>query len=117
MERRGDETAKEWIQRLVNEFVVVVFSKTYCPYCSTAKHLLTDLKSDISGFDGGLVFELDTMKDGSEVQKALMEMTGRRTVPNIFIEGKSVGGADDLRAMSLGGTLKPLVSSAVTARM
>ena len=41
------------------------------------------------------IVELDQRADGHELQRTLAEMTGRRTVPNVFIGGSSVGGSDD----------------------
>lgn len=54
----------------------VIFSKTYCPYCDLAKNNLTA--------EGGKfeVIELDQRDDGSAIQAALAQLTGRRTVPN-----------------------------------
>ena len=53
---------------------VVVFSKTYCPYCTTAKSILGDLGVQVK------VLELDRMEDGAQVQDILGEMTKARTV-------------------------------------
>jgi glutaredoxin 3 len=54
----------------------VIFSKTYCPYCDLAKNNLSA--------EGGKyeVIELDQRDDGSAIQAALAQLTGRRTVPN-----------------------------------
>lgn len=41
------------------------------------------------------IVELDQRADGHELQRTLAEMTGRRTVPNVFIGGSSIGGSDD----------------------
>jgi glutaredoxin len=67
---------------------VIVYSKTTCPYCSEVKSLL-----------GGLgvaakVVELNELADGPAVQAALQQLTGRRTVPQVFIGGALVGACD-----------------------
>jgi len=70
---------------------VVVFSKTFCPYCARAK-------DDLSG--AGIVpvvVELDQRQDGQEIQKALIERTGQKTVPSVWVCGRHIGGSDDLR--------------------
>jgi glutaredoxin 3 len=57
------------------------------------------------------VVELDQRSDGGEIQAALAEMTGRRTVPNVFLEGKSIGGGDDTVALARAGKLKEMLSA------
>lgn len=70
---------------------VVVFSTTYCPYCAQVKSLLTSLNAPMA------VFELDAMgSDGTAIREFLTSETGQRTVPNVFIGGKHVGGCDGL---------------------
>lgn len=69
---------------------VVLFSKSYCPYCLRAKN---DLAS-IGVFP--VVVELDQRPDGREIQVALLQMTGQRTVPSAWVAGKHIGGSDDV---------------------
>ncbi|CAI0547400.1 unnamed protein product, partial [Linum tenue] len=64
------------------------FSKTYCGYCTRVKKLLTQLGAAFK------VIELDKESDGDEIQGALLKWTGQRTVPNVFIGGKHIGGCD-----------------------
>ena len=54
---------------------VVVFSKAYCPFCTSTKQLLEQLKIDAK------VYELDQMEDGAAIQGALLDISGQRTVP------------------------------------
>ncbi|CAK9161783.1 unnamed protein product [Ilex paraguariensis] len=68
----------------------VVFSKSYCSYCVSVKKLLTELGASFKAI------ELDTESDGSEIQSALAQLTGQRTVPNVFIGGKHIGGCDGM---------------------
>ena len=51
--------------------------------------------------------ELDEEKDGADMQAALGELTGRRTVPNVFLDGKSIGGSDDTFKLHDNGKLMP----------
>ncbi|KAL5598790.1 hypothetical protein BROUX41_003877 [Berkeleyomyces rouxiae] len=85
--------AKEKVQKLVEGHPVVIFSKSYCPYCNASKALIKKLGYDFK------VYELDQMDDGSEIQNALAEVTGQRTVPNNFINGESIGGNSDLQEL------------------
>ena len=68
----------------------MVFSKTHCPYCKKAKEEIKKLEPSFG------LMELDEVKDGADVQAALLELTGQRTVPNIFVNGKHVGGCDNV---------------------
>ncbi|KAJ5328232.1 hypothetical protein N7541_001631 [Penicillium brevicompactum] len=81
-------------QGLIQDNAVVVFSKSYCPYCHSSKKLLKDLNAKFT------VFELDQEEGGSAIQDALAEISGQRTVPNIFISQKHIGGNSDLQAKS-----------------
>jgi glutaredoxin 3 len=69
---------------------VVLFSKSYCPYCRKAKQAL--LSIGISP----VVVELDERNDGREIQVALLQMTKQRTVPSAWLNGKHIGGGDDV---------------------
>ncbi|XP_047957727.1 glutaredoxin-like [Salvia hispanica] len=83
---------------------VVIFSKTYCSYCATVKRLLKELGASFK------VIELNVEDDGSEMQSALAQWTGQRTVPNVFIGGKHIGGCDATIALHGGGKLVPLLT-------
>ncbi|CAM9239904.1 unnamed protein product, partial [Heterosigma akashiwo] len=87
------------VNQKIAQHSCIVFSKTYCPYCTKAK---TALQSTGAKFE---VVELDTMSDGGAIQSALSSLTGRRTVPNVFIGGKTVGGGDDVEGLRESGTL------------
>jgi glutaredoxin 3 len=55
------------------------------------------------------VYELDNMDDGAAIQAALGEMTGQRTVPNVFIAGKHLGGNSEVQTANGSGALKELL--------
>jgi glutaredoxin len=69
---------------------VVLFSKSYCPFCKRAIKGLMDI--GISP----VVVELDQRKDGNEIQAALLKKTGQRTVPSAWLRGEHIGGSDDV---------------------
>jgi glutaredoxin 3 len=73
------------ISRLANAASIVIFSKTTCPYCKNAKDLL-ELEIP-ERFSEVKVVELDQTDGMQELQNALFTLTGRKTVPNIFING------------------------------
>ena len=75
---------------------IEVYSKEWCPYCAKAKALL---KSK------GLKYrEIDVTRDEA-LQQEMIQRSGRRTVPQIFIGGESVGGYDDLAGLNATGEL------------
>ncbi|KAI5853483.1 putative glutaredoxin Grx1 [Tricharina praecox] len=84
--------AKTKVQKIIDENPVAVFSKSHCPYCRASKTTLSELGAKF------YVLELDQIDDGAELQEALAELTGQRTVPNIFIDKQHIGGNSDLQA-------------------
>ncbi|ONK66225.1 uncharacterized protein A4U43_C06F5520 [Asparagus officinalis] len=98
--------ALEKAKEIVSSNAVVVFSKSYCAYSNQVKQLLAHLKASFK------TIELDHESDGSEIQSALAEWTGQRTVPNVFIGGKHMGGCDSVAARYYQGKLVPLLTEA-----
>ncbi|KAK4523789.1 hypothetical protein GAYE_SCF00G1685 [Galdieria yellowstonensis] len=99
----------EEIQRLIASAFVVVFSKSWCPFCDRVKQLFRSLGVSFK------VIELDQEKNGSAIQSALYELTKQRTVPNVFINGQHVGGCDQVMQLERKGTLKKLLEPVLTA--
>ncbi|VDK57286.1 unnamed protein product [Cylicostephanus goldi] len=86
---------------------VVMYSKTYCPYSRKLKMILSrypinDLK----------VIELDRQKEMKSMQKILKRMTGRSTVPQLFIDGEFIGGHDDTKVIEDRGELRQILMKA-----
>ncbi|KMT10612.1 hypothetical protein BVRB_5g117320 [Beta vulgaris subsp. vulgaris] len=95
--------ALEKAKHLVSSTPVFVFSKTYCGYCNRVKQLLKQVGAAFQ------VMELDQETDGDAIQAALLEWTGQRTVPNVFIGGKHIGGCDAVMAKHNQGQLVPML--------
>jgi len=87
---------------LLTRFIVIIFSKTYCPFSKKAKKILLE-KYSIT--PPPYVVELDEHPLGAQLQQKLGDMTGRNTVPNILINGRSIGGGDDVEALHLNNEL------------
>ena len=98
--------ARSKAQKLIDDNAVVVFSKSYCPYCKQTKNTLNSTGAKYA------VFELDQMPDGGELQDALEDITGQRTVPNILFQGKHIGGNSDLQTLRSSDQLEPLLREA-----
>ncbi|KAK2442901.1 glutaredoxin [Trifolium repens] len=106
MTKEEMETALNKAKEIASSSPVVVFSKTYCGYCNRVKALLKQLGATYK------VLELDTESDGGDIQAALAEWTGQRTVPNVFIGGKHIGGCDSVLEKHHAGQLIPLLNDA-----
>lgn len=83
---------------------VEIYTKWGCPYCLRAKRLL-DSK-------GAAYEEYDITMGGPKRAEMLQRANGRTTVPQVFIDGKHIGGSDDLAALDARGGLDPLLKAA-----
>ena len=83
---------------------VLVYSTRICPYCMMAKRLL--------GAKGVKYDEVMVDHDDALRAQMMARSGGRRTVPQIFIGDRHVGGYDDLAALDRAGQLDPLLQSA-----
>ncbi|XP_018332324.1 glutaredoxin-C3 [Agrilus planipennis] len=88
------------IKSLIQSNNVVIFSKTYCPYCKMAKEVFDKIAENYTAV------ELDQRPDGDEIQDILLELTGARTVPRVFVNGECLGGGSDVKALFESGKLK-----------
>ncbi len=84
----GASELGEKIQSLNADHGVVIYSKSWCPFCAQAKQIFDDL--GVAYF----ALELDEIEEGADVQAALQGITGIRTVPQVFVKGELVGGCD-----------------------
>lgn len=87
---------------------VIIFSKTTCPFSRKAKSILLDVYNIVPSPH---VVEIDQHPLGPRIQSLLADMTGRRTVPNILINGKSIGGGDDIEKLHLDNGLTMKIRS------
>ena len=79
---------------------VIIFSKSYCPFSAKAKRILLEKYTIIPE---PYVVELDQHPLGQGLQAHLAKSTGRKTVPNVLINGKSIGGGDEVAALDGSG--------------
>ena len=82
---------------------VLMYSTGYCPYCARAEMLLKQR--------GVTQIEMIRIDLDPSQRQVMMERTGRRTVPQIYIGEQHVGGYDDLAALDRSGGLLPLLQS------
>ncbi|HEY0905851.1 MAG TPA: glutaredoxin 3 [Methylophilus sp.] len=81
---------------------VVMYTSAVCPYCINAERLLKQ--------KGVTEIEKIRVDLQPELRAEMMEKTGRRTVPQIYIGETHVGGFDDLHALDMRGELTPLLA-------
>ena len=95
------------INALIKQHKAIVFSKTYCPYCTNAKQAFAAIGV------APHVIELDQdAATTAEYQAALGKLTGATSVPRVFINGKFLGGGDDTVAAQKSGRLAELCREA-----
>ena len=75
---------------------VIVFSSPFCGYCAAAKRLLKEK---------GAAFTEINVLGSPDRRREMMELSGRRTVPQIFVGGKHIGGYTELSALETAGEL------------
>jgi glutaredoxin 3 len=101
------QAASAFIQSEIAKNKVVVFSKSYCPYCTNTKELFHSVLPD----DPVTVHELDVMPNGYLYQQVLLALTGQRTFPNVFVNGEHIGGDSETQAAHREGRLQQLLAA------
>ncbi|MDE2029563.1 MAG: glutaredoxin 3 [Alphaproteobacteria bacterium] len=81
---------------------VIVYSGPACPYCDRAKMLL---KKKGAAFE-----DFNVKADADKLAEMMQKSGGRRTIPQIFIGDRHIGGYDDLVALDAAGKLDPLLA-------
>lgn len=82
---------------------VIIYTKPGCPYCHAAIDLLNRKGADFT--------EIVASNDPAKKQEMIQKSGGRMTFPQIFIDGKHVGGSDDLAALDRKGGLDALLEA------
>lgn len=82
---------------------IEIYTQPWCPYCSRAVSLLQKK---------GVPFQEIDAPHGTAQRKEAIARSGQATVPQVFIDGRHVGGCDDLMALDRAGKLDPMLSAA-----
>jgi len=101
-ESEDDHRAENELNFILKRSPIIIFSKSYCPFSKKAKDILLG-KYSIS--PPPFVVELDEHSLGAALQAQLGKVTSRKTVPNILVNGKSIGGGDDIEELHQSGKL------------
>ena len=83
--------------------MVEIYTKAFCPYCTRAMRLLAD--------KGIAPTEYDITHGGPRRPEMIGRANGRMTVPQVFVDGRHIGGFDDLAALDRQGGLDPLLAA------
>lgn len=102
VESKEDHEVEMELNSILKKGPIIIFSKSYCPFSAKAKRILLEKYTIVPA---PYVVELDTHPLGPGLQAALAKSTGRRTVPNVLVSGRSIGGGDDIEALDAGGGL------------
>jgi len=102
----ADSKENQYIQKMIRENPVMMFSKTTCSYCAMAKEVLDGIGVNY------VVEEIDKRQDCNQLQDIFQQLTGARTVPRVFIGGKCIGGGSEMYSIHNQGKLKPLLKDA-----
>jgi len=95
---------KQFVDSRISGNRVTVFAKSGCPYCIKAIEALT--KAGVAGLH---IEEIERSRSMAEIQDYLLEKTGARSVPRVFIDGQFYGGGDDVvRGFETGAILGKL---------
>jgi glutaredoxin 3 len=82
---------------------IEIYTKAFCPYCARALRLLSD--------KGAEPQEFDITMGGPKRAEMIDRANGRTTVPQVFIDGRHIGGSDDLAALDRDGKLDALLAA------
>merc|ERR1739845_192682 len=82
---------------------IAVISKSYCPHCTKAKRALNAAKANYK------VLEIENRADCQKIQDYMLKKTKGRSVPRVFIDGKFVGGGDDIARLQQTGQLAKMI--------
>ncbi|XP_050367566.1 uncharacterized protein LOC126785896 isoform X1 [Argentina anserina] len=126
----GSKSSSAFVQNVIYSNKIAIFSKSYCPYCLRAKGIFSELNEQpyvveldlrgnqwncvvLLGFKSILLSrilsELYVVDDGGQIQSVLLDVVGRSTVPQVFVNGKHIGGCDDLKATVASGQLQKIL--------
>merc|ERR1712170_44145 len=102
---------KAMIESKIASKKVMMFSKSYCPFCTKAKQALKQhIPKDMSQADYE-VMEIEDRPDCSEIQAVLKQMTGASSVPRVFVNGKCIGGGDETARAHADGSLARMLAA------
>ncbi|KAF2492469.1 glutaredoxin [Lophium mytilinum] len=107
-ETKEDHEVEVELNAILKKSPMIIFSKSFCPFSRKAKTILLQQYKIVPP---PYVVELDKHPLGPALQAALAKSTRRHTVPNVLINGRSIGGGDDVEALHQKGKLESTIRS------
>merc|ERR1711879_557060 len=92
-------TSIESVTKFIADNKVAVISKSYCPYCTMAKSALDSINADYQ------VMEIENDSNMDKIQDHMKKITGARSVPRVFVNGKCIGGGTETSQFVKNGKL------------
>ncbi len=89
---------------MIMQAEVIMYSTRFCPYCMRARKLLKSKK---------IIFKEILIGNDKSLRKEMEQKSGQTSVPQIFINGKSIGGYDDMAQLNYDGTLDTLLKEKI----
>lgn len=113
-----------FVREAIAKDMVVIFSKSYCPYCTMAKKVSVKVQDDLRTHPMTPVLlqefeklgqkftaiEIENRADCDEIQGVLGEMTGAKSVPRVFVKGNFIGGGTDVQKLAKSGELQRMLN-------
>lgn len=99
-------TEMDFVKDQIDSNDVMVFSKSYCPFCDATKTLFGNME----GVDATVV-EVDQRDDADGITQALLDLSGQRTFPNVFVKGTHIGGNDQTQLAAKMGKIQKLLEA------
>nr|AIC37513.1 thioredoxin glutathione reductase [Dugesia japonica] len=94
---------KLWVEQTIKSSVMIIFSKTTCPFCRKIKKTLKEAKIKFAAV------ELNLLSNRQEIQDILFQLTNQKTVPNVFVRGTHIGGCDNAHAALSEGKIQNII--------
>jgi glutaredoxin 3 len=99
-----------FIDNEIAEKQVVIWSLVKCPHCRATKKLLAEIQEGRQGSSLKVaIHNVDEMENGGAIKTNLFRMTSQRLYPNIYINGKQIGGNDTFQRLHTIGELSKLL--------
>mmetsp|Transcript_9261 Transcript_9261/g.10475 ORF Transcript_9261/g.10475 Transcript_9261/m.10475 type:complete len:97 (+) Transcript_9261:24-314(+) len=94
---------EDTLNTLISDNKVIVFSRSWCGFCSRVNSALEKLNTNPT------VIDLESYPDGDDIASALKNKVGKTSVPQVFVSGEHVGGCDDTFAAIKDGSFQVLL--------
>ncbi|KAJ7617905.1 glutaredoxin [Roridomyces roridus] len=100
---------EEFVEQTISSHKIAIFAKSHCPYSKRTKDLFAAELPD----ETPAILDIDEREDCAAIQDYLLQKTGQRTVPNVFVNQTQIGGNDKTHAAFESGELAKMIQQEV----